>query len=114
MTEPLCLDDLDDGALDKLPFGVVRLGPTNLVERYNRAESERAGIQRWRALGRDFFRDLAGSNAGDLAAQVDALANGARARVFHTFVGYHRTDDVVIDMSRCEAGRVYLVISRAT
>jgi hypothetical protein len=114
MTEPLCLDDLDDGALDELPFGVVRLGPTNIVERYNRAESTRAGVQRWRAIGRPFFRDLAGSNAADLAAQVDALPLGARSRVFHTIIGYHRTDDVVIDMSRCEAGRVYLVISRAT
>ena len=114
MTEPLCLDDLDDAALDKLPFGVVRLSPTNAVERYNRAESERAGIQRWRALGRDFFRDIAGTNASDLAAHVDTLPLGGRARVFHTFIGYHRVDDVVIDMSRCEAGRVYLVISRAT
>jgi hypothetical protein len=114
MTEPLCLDDLDDTALDNLPFGVVRLGPTNLVERYNRAESERANVQRWRALGRDFFADLAGSNARELATRVDALACGARTRVFHTFVGYHRTDDVVIDMSRCEEGRVYLLISRAT
>ena len=114
MTEPLCLDDLDDGALDELPFGVVRLGPTNIVERYNRAESTRAGVQRWRALGRNFFNELAGSHARDLAAQVDALPLGGRARVFHTFIGYHRTDDVVIDMSRCEAGRIYLVISRAT
>jgi len=114
MTEPLCLDDLDDGALDELPFGVIRLGPTYLVERYNRAEAERAGIQRWRAIGRDFFLDMAGTNAAELAAHVDALPRGGRARVFHTFIGYHRTDDVVIDMSRCEAGRVYLVISRAT
>jgi photoactive yellow protein len=114
MTEPLCLDDLDDTALDDLPFGVVRLGPTYLVERYNRAESERAGIQRWRAIGRDFFADLAGSNAQDLVTRVDALPRGTRTRMFHTFVGYHRTDDVVIDMSRCDEGRVYLLISRAT
>lgn len=114
MTEPLCLDDLDDTALDDLPFGVVRLGPTNLVERYNRAEAARAGVQRWRAIGRDFFADLAGTNAGELAAQITALPRGGRKRVFHTFVGYRRADDVVIDMSRCEAGRVYLVISRAT
>jgi photoactive yellow protein len=113
MTEPLCFDDLDDTALDDLPFGVVRLGPTHLVERYNRAESERAGVQRWRAIGRDFFADLAGANAQVLATRVDALPRGARTRMFHTFVGYHRTDDVVIDMSRCEEGRVYLLISRA-
>jgi photoactive yellow protein len=114
MTEPLCLDDLDDAALDSLPFGVVRLGPTYAVERYNRAESERAGVQRWRALGRDFFTDLAGSNAPALATHVEALPRGGRTRVFHTFVGYRRNDDVVIDVSRCEAGRVYLLISRAT
>jgi|SRR5688572_4425003 len=112
MTEPLCFDDLDDHALDQLPFGVVRLGPTGIVERYNRAEASRAGIQRWRAIGRDFFRDLAGTNGAQLAAHVDALARGARARVYHTFVGYHRSDDVVVDMSRCEEGRVYLLISR--
>jgi hypothetical protein len=114
MTEPLCLDDLDDTALDDLPFGVVRLGPTHLVERYNLSESARAGVQRWRAIGRDFFADLAGTNASLLASHVDTLARGGRKRVFHTFVGYRRTDDVVVDMSRCEAGRVYLLISRAT
>lgn len=114
MTEPLCLDDLDDTALDDLPFGVIRLGPTYVVERYNRAEAERAGIQRWRAIGRAYFRDLAGRNCAELAARIDALPRGGRTRVFHTFLGYHRSDDVVIDASRCEEGRVYLVISRAT
>ena len=113
MTEPLCLDNLDDHALDQLPFGVIRLSPAGTVERYNLAEAERAGTQRWRALGRDFFRDLAGSNAGGLAAQVAALPAGGRARVFHTFVGYRRSHDVVIDMSRCDEGRVYLVIAPA-
>ncbi len=114
MTEPLCLDELDDDALDKLPFGVVRLGPEHQVERYNRAESERAGIQRWRALGLDFFRALAGANSSEPAAEADTLPRGGRKRVFHTFVGYHKTDDAVIDMSRCEADRVYLVISPTT
>ena len=36
--EPLCLDDLDDAALDRLPFGVVRLSPDGTVERFNRAD----------------------------------------------------------------------------
>lgn len=114
MTELLCLDNLDDAALDDLPFGVIRLGPTHLVERYNRAESTRAGVQRWRAIGRHFFADLAGSNASELATQVAALARGTRTRVFHTFIGFHRRDPVVIDMSRCAEDRVYLLISRAT
>jgi photoactive yellow protein len=109
--EHLCLDDLDDAALDRLPFGVVRLSPTGTVERLNRAEAERAGIQRWRAIGRDYFREVAGPNAHELATHVDALAPGTATRVFHTYRGHHRPDiDAVIDMSRCEAGRVYLCI----
>jgi photoactive yellow protein len=110
MTEPLCLDDLDDDALDRLPFGVVRLGPTGMVERYNRTEAERAGIQRWRAIGRDFFRDLAGANAADLAAHVGAVPRNGNTRVYHTFRGFSRSDDAVIDISRCAADRVYLCI----
>lgn len=114
MTGTLCLDDLDDAALDRLPFGVIRLGPTGTVERLNRTEADRAGIQRWRAIGRDYFRDVAGTNAPDLAAHVHALAPGASARVFHTFRGFHRADAAVVDMARCEAGRVYLCIRPAS
>jgi hypothetical protein len=104
------LDDLDDAALDRLPFGVVCLGPDGTVERLNRTEADRSGIQRWRAIGRDYFREVAGTNAAQLAVHVDNLEPGANARVFHTFRGYHRADDAVVDMSRCEAGRVYLCI----
>jgi photoactive yellow protein len=110
MTESLCLDDLDDDALDELPFGVVRLGPTGLVERYNRTEAERAGTQRWRVMGRDFFRDLAGADAAKLAAQVEAVPRNGVARVFHTFRGYSLTDEAEIAIARCEADRVYLCI----
>ncbi|MBA3818541.1 MAG: hypothetical protein H0X17_06580 [Deltaproteobacteria bacterium] len=110
MTEPLCLDDLDDAALDQLPFGVVRLGPTGIVERYNQPEAKRAGVQRWRALGRVFFRDLAGTNGDELAAHLAALPPNGKARIYHTFRGYHRTDAAVIDLSRCADDRVYLCI----
>jgi photoactive yellow protein len=112
MTESLCLDDLDDVALDRLPFGVIRLSPTGRVERINRAEAERAGIQRWRALGRDYFRDVAPS-AAELAAHVEALAPGERTRIFHMFRGHRRNDPAVIDVSRCDEGRVYLCIHAA-
>jgi photoactive yellow protein len=52
------LDDLDDSALDDLPFGVVCLSESGRVVRMNRTESERSGIQRWRAIGRDFFAEV--------------------------------------------------------
>jgi hypothetical protein len=110
MTEPLCLDSLDDAALDQLPFGVIRLGPDGTVERLNQAEASRANIQRWRALGRHYFRDVAGTNAAELAARVAAVEPGSAARVYHTFRGYHRADDAVIDISRSPSGSVYLCI----
>ena len=53
------LDDLDDRTLDELPFGVICLSNAGKVLRMNRTEAERTGIQRWRAIGRDFFRDVA-------------------------------------------------------
>lgn len=108
--EPLCLDDLDDAALDRLPFGVVCLNPDGTVERYNRAESERAGIQRWRALGRDFFRDVAIRDGKALAGYVASVSADSHLRVFHALHSAHGTDDAVIDISRCAAGRVTLCI----
>ena len=110
--EPLCLDDLDDSALDRLPFGVVRLSAEGTVERFNRAESERSGIASWRAVGRDYFGDVNVLNQ-DWKSFVDAVVPGDRTRVYAKVRGYHRADDAVIDISRCEAGRVYLCI-RAT
>jgi hypothetical protein len=108
--EPTCLDDLDDAALDALPFGVVCLSPAGVVERFNRVEAERTGIQRWRALGRDYFTDVAGPAGPELAAHLATLAPGSATRVHHTFRSYHRAVEAEVAASRCEAGRVYLCI----
>lgn len=110
MPEPRCFDELSDTALDDLPYGVVRLGPDGVVERYNQAEARRAGVQRWRALGRNFFRDLAGVDADELAAHVRSLRRGQRVRVMHTFRRYRGSDPAVIDMARSDEDRVYLCI----
>lgn len=111
--DPICtLDTLDDTALDQLPFGVVRLDPAGKIERYNQPEATRSGIQRWRALGRDYFRDVARSSL-ELAEQVQQLSPGTCARIEHTFRGYHREDHAVIDMSRSDDGHVWLCIQKA-
>jgi PAS domain-containing protein len=108
--EPTCFDHLDDSALDALPFGVVCLSPAGVVERFNRAEAERTGIQRWRALGRDYFRDVAGPAGSELAAMLASLKPGAATRVRHTFRSYHRSTEAEVEAARCEAGRTYLCI----
>lgn len=108
------LDELDDAALDALPFGVVCLDDALKVVRMNRTESEKSGIQRWRAVGRAYFQDVApGPTNRALAEQVAAFAQGERAatQLAHTFRRRAGDDPTQIEL-RKERGRVYLVIRR--
>ena len=113
----LMLDDLDDAALDQLPFGVVCLdgGERMKVVRMNRTESEATGIQRWRAIGREFFREIAPGPANrDLAEAVRAFADGdgppALSHVFPRWRG--NADATQIEMVRGRDAAVYLCIRR--
>jgi photoactive yellow protein len=109
------LDDLDDRALDDLPFGVVCLSEALTVLRMNRTESERSGIQRWRAIGRDFFGEVApGPTNQQLAEHVRAFASGRGTRAIeHTFKRRSGEDPTTIELVRGrKAGRVYLCIRR--
>lgn len=109
------LDDLDDQALDELPFGVVCLSEQLTVVRMNRTESEKSGIQRWRALGRPFFGDVApGPTNATLAEHVRAFAEGRdRATIQHTFERRAGADPTTIELQRGRrSGRVYLCIRR--
>jgi photoactive yellow protein len=109
------LDDLDDSALDQLPFGVVCLNERMAVVRMNRTESERSGIQRWRAIGRDFFGDIApGPTNQALAEHIRAFATGTRAApIEHTFNRRAGADPTTIELVRGRStGRVYLCIRR--
>jgi len=109
------LDDLDDSALDDLPFGVVCLNESMTVLRMNRTESERSGIQRWRAIGRDFFGDVApGPTNQSLAAHVRAFRSGRAApAIEHTFKRRAGADPTTIELVRGRNGsRVYLCIRR--
>lgn len=114
MLDATVLDDLDDAALDALPFGVVCLDGSNRVVRMNRTESEKSGIQRWRALGRNFFQDVApGPTNRGLAEHVAAFATGkaAATQVHHVFHRRAGDDETEIELRR-ERDHVYLVIRR--
>ena len=115
------LDDLDDRALDALPFGVVCLDERMTVVRMNRAESEASGIQRWRAIGRDFFRDVApGPTNKRLAEQVAAFASHPAephdeecAKIEHVFPRRRGADSTTISLCHGRTpARVYLCIRR--
>lgn len=112
------LDDLDDRALDALPYGVVCLDEGLRVVRMNRAESEASGIQRWRALGRAFFRDVApGPTNKRLAEHVVAFAHSSNDNaepIAHTFPRRAGEDRTTIELVHGrQPDRVYLCIRRA-
>ncbi len=109
------LDDLDDRALDALPYGVVCLDPRMTVVRMNRAESEASGIQRWRAVGRDFFQDVAPCPTNRaLAEHIRAFASGAHEAPFsHTFVRRAGAEITTIELQHGRTRNVvYLCIRR--
>src|SRR6188472_2954823 len=108
------LDDLDDPALDALPFGVVCLDDRMTVVRMNKAESDASGIQRWRAIGRDFFADVApGPTNQALAEHIRAFTAGkASPRVSHTFKRRAGADRTQIELVRGRDTAVYLCIKR--
>ncbi len=116
------LDDLDENALDALPFGVVCLDPRMTVVRMNRAESEASGIQRWRAIGRPFFRDIApGPTNRSLADHILAFASdpakakpcASSAPIRHTFRRRAGADPATIELVRGrKSDRLYLCIRR--
>jgi photoactive yellow protein len=112
------LDELDDHALDELPFGVVKLCLSGgmRVLRMNRTESEKCGIQAWRAVGRGFFDEVApGPTNQALAEQIRAFAasNANEQQVVHTFARRAGADPTTIELRRAEVpSRVYLCIRR--
>jgi photoactive yellow protein len=109
------LDDLDDRTLDELPFGVICLSSRMKVLRMNRTEAERSGIQRWRAIGRDYFSDVApGATNRTLADHIRAFTAGRGERTFdHTFVRRGGLDETRIELERGrDPQRLYLRISR--
>ena len=112
------LDDLDDSALDELPYGVVCLNESMTVVRMNRTESEKSGIQRWRAIGRAFFGDVApGPTNRTLAEHIRAFATARprppRSTIAHTFKRYRGEDPTTIELVRGRStDRLYLCIHR--
>ncbi|MGI4830509.1 MAG: phosphonate transporter [Janthinobacterium lividum] len=63
------LDRLDRDESDLLPFGVVGISPSGLVEIYNRTESDLAGLPFESVMGTHFFSDTAQCMNNYLVAQ---------------------------------------------
>ncbi len=77
---------LSEAELDQLPFGAVRLDPAGRVLAYNRAEAEMSGVARERALGRNFFTEVAPST--DVPEFAGRFHDGVRAGRLHVTFPY--------------------------
>lgn len=58
-TLPARIERLSTRELDALPFGVVRLDAEGIVTFYSRTEAEQSGFRDRRAIGRNFFTQMA-------------------------------------------------------
>lgn len=58
-TLPARIEGLSERQLHALPFGVVRLDAEGLVTFYSRTEAEQSGFGDRRAIGRNFFTQMA-------------------------------------------------------
>jgi len=56
---PARIERLSTQQIDALPFGVVRLDAEGIVTFYSRTEAEQSGFRDRRAIGRNFFTQLA-------------------------------------------------------
>lgn len=72
------IDVLDDAELDGLDFGVIAFDADTVVRRYNRLESQMAGLTQQRVVGQPLFTSVAVCMNNFLVAQrfEDAAAAG--------------------------------------
>ncbi len=73
------LDRLSQADLDALAFGVIGFDEAGVVRRYNRFESQAAGLQSERVVGHPLFTAVAPCMNNFMVAQrfEDALASGS-------------------------------------
>jgi photoactive yellow protein len=55
----LVVDSLNTHQLDSLPFGAIQLDREGKILQYNRYESELARVEQSRAIGKNFFSEIA-------------------------------------------------------
>jgi photoactive yellow protein len=58
-TERIPIDALNPDQLDSLPFGAIQLDHDGIILQYNDYESRLAGVGKSRAIGKNFFTDIA-------------------------------------------------------
>ena len=110
------IDELEDDALDHLPFGVVGLDARGRVRRYNLAEARLARLDRQAVLGQHFFEKVAPCTATpEFEGRVRAFLAGGAGPVRFSYVFDFRFGAQEVEVELIRGGRraaVYLLINR--
>jgi photoactive yellow protein len=111
------LDELRDGDLDELGFGVIALDSEGTVLRYNQYESRLARLDRNQVLGRNFFEEVAPcTKTADFEGRFRrfvAAGAGRSERFQYVFDFKFGAQDVMVELVRPSAlERYYLLINR--
>jgi photoactive yellow protein len=111
------VDILTQDELDRLPFGVIQLNPLGRILRYNRAESELAGMEPDRVVGLNFFTEVAPCTRVQrfYGAFLEGVAAGELNEIFPYEFEFRdgRRKDVVISMFYSStSASVWLVVER--
>lgn len=81
------VETLSPKALDELPHGAIQLDKDGKILRYNHFESALAGVSRERAIGKNFFRDVAPCT--DVAQFCGRFKEGVAKKKLHEKFRYH-------------------------
>ena len=81
------IDTLSPTELDALPFGAIQLDQAGKILQYNVYESELAGIDKPKAIGKNFFTEIAPCT--DVKEFRGHFTEGVAAKKLHVKFRYH-------------------------
>jgi photoactive yellow protein len=80
------IEGLSESALDRLPFGAIRLDKDGTILRYNQTEADLVGRKKENVIGKNFFTDVAPcTNVQEFAGQ---FREGIEKGFLHTVFPY--------------------------
>ncbi len=109
------LDSLTVDQIDELPFGCIRTDDSGIVEIYNQAESKIAGMDPAKALGRNFFTQVAACTNNKLFRGTfnRGVEEGQMNLVFfYTFTYRMAPTEVKVQFFRRPGGSNWILIAK--
>ncbi len=115
--DPMRIDEAPDSVIDALPFGVIALDPSGVVQRYNLYESRLARLDKSEVIGRSFFDQVARCTRvegfqGRFRRLLASGQIGGSERFEFVFGFVFGEQRVSVEMTLASASRVYLLINR--